>query len=73
VNQLNSSRPGTPAAFGLALSWVFAFVALTVTAGAARSPALFDPPASLSAAAAWIGGLLAVFIPLSLRGSRRIS
>jgi ABC-2 type transport system permease protein/oleandomycin transport system permease protein len=99
------------AAFGLALSWIFAFVALTVrgaetaqtagfvvifplvfassvfvpvstfpdwlqafakinpvtvTANAARSLALFGTPASLGAAAAWIGGLLAVFIPLSV-------
>jgi ABC transporter DrrB family efflux protein len=99
------------AAFGLALSWIFAFVALTVrgaeaaqtagfvvifplvfassvfvpvstmpdwlqafarvspvtvTADAARSFALFGRPASLGAAAAWIGGLLAVFIPLSV-------
>ena len=106
------------AAFGLALSWIFAFVALTVrgaetaqtagfvvifplvfassvfvpvstfphwlqafakinpvtvTANAARSLALFGTPASLGAAAAWIGGLLAVFIPLSVWRYRRIS
>jgi len=106
------------AAFGLALSWIFAFVALTVrgaetaqtagfvvifplvfassvfvpvatfphwlqtfakinpvtvTADAARSLALFGTPASLGAAAAWIGGLLAVFIPLSVWRYRRIS
>jgi ABC-2 type transport system ATP-binding protein len=106
------------AAFGLALSWIFAFVGLTVrgseaaqTAGfvvifplvfassvfvpvstmpqwlqafarispvtviadAARSLALFGAPASLGAAAAWIGGLLAVFIPLSVRRYRRMS
>jgi ABC transporter DrrB family efflux protein len=106
------------AAFGLALSWIFAFVALTVrgaetaqtagfvvifplvfassvfvpvstfpdwlqafakinpvtvTADAARSLALFGTPASLEAAAAWIGGLLAVFIPLSVWRYRRIS
>ena len=98
------------AAFGFALSWIFAVVALTVrgaetaqtagfvvifplvfassvfvpvatfpdwlqafatinpvtvTADAARSLALFGTTASLGAAAAWIGGLLAVFIPLS--------
>jgi len=106
------------AAFGLALSWIFAFVALTVrgaetaqtagfvvifplvfassvfvpvttfphwlqafakinpvtvTADAARSLALYGSPASLGAAAAWIGGLLAVFIPLSVWRYRRIS
>ena len=106
------------AAFGFALSWIFAFVALTVrgaeaaqtagfvvifplvfassvfvpvatfphwlqafakinpvtvTANAARSLALFGTPASLGAAAAWIGGLLAVFIPLSVWRYRRIS
>src|SRR5437016_496773 len=106
------------AAFGFALSWIFAFVALTVrgaeaaqtagfvvifplvfassvfvpvstmphwlqafakispvtvTADAARSLALFGTPASLGAAAAWIGGLLVVFIPLSVWRYRRIS
>jgi len=106
------------AAFGLALSWIFAFVALTVrgaetaqtagfvvifplvfassvfvpvstfpdwlqafaaispvtvTADAARSLALFGTTASLGAAAAWIGGLLAVFIPLSVWRYRRMS
>src|SRR5229473_3022058 len=105
-------------AFGFALSWIFAFVALavggaeaaqsagfvvifplvfassvfvpvssmpdwlqafakispvTVTADAARSFALFGTPASLGAAAAWIGGLLAVFIPLSVWRYRQIS
>ncbi len=106
------------AAFGFALSWIFAFVALTVrgaeaaqtagfvvifplvfassvfvpvstfpdwlqafakinpvtvTADAARSFALYGTPASLGVAAAWIGGLLAVFIPLSVWRYRRIS
>ena len=106
------------AAFGFALSWIFAFVALTVrgaetaqtagfvvifplvfassvfvpvstfpdwlqafakinpvtvTADAARSLALFGTPGSLGAAAAWIGGLLAVFIPLSVWRYRRMS
>jgi ABC transporter DrrB family efflux protein len=106
------------AAFGFALSWIFAFVALTVrgaeaaqtagfvvifplvfassvfvpvstfpdwlqafarispvtvTANAARSLALFGTPASLGAAAAWTGGLLAVFIPLSVWRYRRMS
>ncbi len=106
------------AAFGFALSWIFAFVALTVrgaetaqtagfvvifplvfassvfvpvstlpdwlqafakispvtvTADAARSFALYGTPASLGAAAAWIGGLLAVFVPLSVWRYRRIS
>jgi ABC transporter DrrB family efflux protein len=105
------------AAFGLALSWIFAFVALTVrgaetaqtagfvvifplvfassvfvpvatfpdwlqtfakinpvtvTADAARSLAFYGTTASLGAAAAWIGGLLAVFIPLSIWRYRRI-
>jgi ABC transporter DrrB family efflux protein len=106
------------AAFGFALSWIFAFVALTVrgaetaqtagfvvifplvfassvfvpvstfpdwleafakvnpvtvTADAARSLSLFGTLGSLGAAAAWIGGLLAVFIPLSVWRYRRIS
>jgi ABC transporter DrrB family efflux protein len=106
------------AAFGFALSWIFAVVALTVrgaetaqtagfvvifplvfassvfvpvatfpdwlqafatinpvtvTADAARSLALFGTTASLGAAAAWIGGLLAVFIPLSVWRYRQIS
>jgi ABC-2 type transport system ATP-binding protein len=106
------------AAFGFALSWIFAFVALTVrstetaqtagfvvifplvfassvfvpvatfpdwlqafakinpvtvTADAARSFAFYGTSASLGAAAAWIGGLLAVFIPLSVWRYRRIS
>jgi ABC transporter DrrB family efflux protein len=106
------------AAFGFALSWIFAFVALTVrgaetaqtagfvvifplvfassvfapistfpgwlqafakispvtvTADATRSFAFYGTPASLGAAAAWIGGLLAVFIPLSVWRYRRIS
>src|SRR6266571_4753567 len=46
---------------------------IAVTADAARSLALFGTPASLGAAAAWIGGLLAVFIPLSVWRYRRIS
>jgi ABC transporter DrrB family efflux protein len=106
------------AAFGFALSWIFAVVALTVrgaetaqtagfvvifplvfassvfvpvstfpdwlqafatinpvtvTADAARSLALFGTTASLGAAAAWTGGLLAVFIPLSVWRYRQIS
>jgi ABC transporter DrrB family efflux protein len=106
------------AAFGFALSWIFALVALTVrgaetaqtagfvvifplvfassvfvpvstfpdwlqafatinpvtvTADAARSLALLGTTASLAAAAAWTGGLLAVFIPLSVSRYRRIS
>ena len=102
--------------FGVALSWIFAFVALTVrstetaqtagfvvifplvfassvfvpvatfpdwlqtfakinpvTADAARSFAFYGTSASVGAAAAWIGGLLAVFIPLSVWRYRRIS
>ena len=46
---------------------------VTVSADAARSFALFGTPASLGAAAAWIGGLLAVFIPLSVWRYRRMS
>ena len=46
---------------------------VTVTADAARSFALFGTSASLGAAAAWIVGLLAVFIPLSVWRYRRIS
>ena len=38
-----------------------------------RPLALFGTPASLGAAVAWIGGLLAVFIPLSVWRYRRIS
>jgi ABC transporter DrrB family efflux protein len=106
-------------AFGLALSWIFAFVALavkgaeaaqsagfvvvfplvfassvfvpvasmpdwlqtfaeaspvTLTANAARSYALEGGvPPSLGGAAAWIGGLLLVFIPLCVWRYRRMS
>jgi ABC-2 type transport system permease protein/oleandomycin transport system permease protein len=55
--------------------WLQAFATInpvTVTADAARSLALFGTTASL-AAAAWIGGLLAVFIPLSVWRYRQIS
>jgi ABC transporter DrrB family efflux protein len=107
------------AAFGFALSWIFAFVALTVrgaeaaqaagfvvifplvfassvfvpvatmpawlqsfaraspvtlTANTARSYALTPGvPGSLGGTAAWIGGLLAVFIPLCVYRYRRMS
>ncbi|MEA2396555.1 MAG: type transport system ATP-binding protein [Thermoleophilaceae bacterium] len=107
------------AAFGFALSWIFAFVALavrgaeaaqsagfvaifplvfassvfvpvstmpdwlqtfaklspvTLTANAARSYALDGGvPGSLGGAAAWIGGLLLVFIPLCVWRYRRMS
>ncbi len=106
------------AAFGFALSWIFAFVALTVrgaeaaqsagfvvvfplvfassvfvpvstmpdwlqafakvspvtlTADAARAYALTGGPNSLGGAAAWIGGVLAVFIPLCVWRYRRMS
>jgi len=107
------------AAFGFALSWIFAFVALTVrgaeaaqsagfvaifplvfassvfvpvstmppalqafakaspvtlTANTARSYALVGGvPSSLGGAAAWIGGLLLVFIPLCVWRYRRMS
>jgi ABC-type multidrug transport system permease subunit len=106
-------------AFGLSLSWIFAFVALTVrsaeaaqsagfvilfplvfassvfvpvstlpswlqviakvspvtlTANAARSLALVSgTPPSLGGAVAWIAGLLAVFIPLSVWRYRRMT
>ena len=106
-------------AFGLALSWIFAFVALTVrsaeaaqsagfvilfplvfassvfvpvstlpgwlqavakvspvtlTANAARSLALVPgTPSTLGGAIAWIAGLLAVFIPLSVWRYRRMT
>ncbi len=106
-------------AFGLALSWIFAFIALTVrsaeaaqtagfvvlfpivfassvfvpvstlpswlqaiakvspvtlTANAARSFALVPgTPSSLGGAVAWIAGLLAVFIPLSVWRYRRMT
>src|ERR671932_1001249 len=105
-------------AFGFALSWIFAFVALTVrgaeaaqsagfvvtfplvfassvfvpvstmpswlqafakaspvtlTADSARSYALTGGPASLGSAAAWIGGLLVLFIPLCVWRYRRMS
>jgi ABC transporter DrrB family efflux protein len=106
-------------AFGLALSWIFAFVALTVrsaeaaqsagfvvlfplvfassvfvpvsslpgwlqviakaspvtlTANAARSLSLVPgTPSSLGGAIAWIAGLLAVFIPLSVWRYRRMT
>src|SRR5260370_36364224 len=49
--------------------WLQAFAKInpvTVTADAARSLALYGTPASLGAAAAWIGGLLARVIPLSV-------
>jgi ABC transporter DrrB family efflux protein len=107
------------AAFGFALSWIFAFVALTVrgaeaaqaagfvvifplvfassvfvpvatmpawlqsfaraspvtlTANTARSYSLIPGvPGSLGETAAWIGGLLAVFIPLCVYRYRRMS
>jgi ABC transporter DrrB family efflux protein len=106
-------------AFGLALSWIFAFVALTVrgteaaqsagfivlfplvfassvfvpvttmpqwlqafakaspvtlTANTARSFALYPgTPGSLAGALAWVAGILAVFIPLSVWRYRRMS
>src|SRR2546421_2270697 len=106
-------------AFGLALSWIFAFVALTVpgteaaqsagfivlfplvfassvfvpvttmpdwlqafakaspvtlTANAARSYPLHPgTPGSLGGAVAWVGGILAVFVPLSVWRFRRMS
>ncbi len=56
--------------------WLQAFAKIspvTVTADAARSLALFGTTASLGAAAAWTGGLLAVFIPRSVWRYRQIS
>ena len=44
-----------------------------LTADAARSYALTGAPMSLGGAAAWIGGLLAVFIPLCVWRYRRMS
>ena len=106
------------AAFGFALSWIFAFVALTVpgaeaaqsagfvvvfplvfassvfvpvatfpgwlqaiakvspvtlTANTTRSLALTGTPTSLGPTAAWIGGLLAVSVPLCVWRYRRMS
>jgi ABC transporter DrrB family efflux protein len=106
------------AAFGFALSWIFAFVALTVhgaeaaqsagfvvvfplvfassvfvpvatfpgwlqaiakvspvtlTTDTARSLALTGTPTSLGPTAAWIGGLLAVSVPLCVWRYRRMS
>ena len=57
-------------------AWLQTFAKInpvTVTANAARSFALYGTPASAGAAAAWIGGLLAVFIPLSVWRYRQIS
>ena len=45
---------------------------VTLTANAARSLALTGTPTSLLGALAWIVGLLAVFVPLSVRRYRRI-
>jgi ABC-type multidrug transport system permease subunit len=56
--------------------WLQAFAIfspVTLTANAARSFAFYGTPASLGAAAAWIGGLLAVFVPLSVWRYGRIS
>jgi ABC-2 type transport system permease protein/oleandomycin transport system permease protein len=54
--------------------WLQAFAKVSpVTADAARSLALFDTPASLGTAAAWIGGLLAVFIPRGARPRRKLT
>jgi ABC transporter DrrB family efflux protein len=106
------------AAFGFALNWIFAFVALTVrgaeaaqsagfvvvfplvfassvfvpvatfpgwlqafakvspvtlTTDTARSLALTGTPTSLAPTVAWIGGLLAVFVPLCVWRYRRMS
>src|ERR671935_137357 len=55
--------------------WLEAFAKVspvTLTANAARSYALTGVPASLGAAAAWIGGLLVLFIPLCVWRYRRM-
>jgi hypothetical protein len=46
---------------------------VTLTANAARSLALSGTPTSLAGAAAWILGLLLVFVPLSVWRYRRMS
>jgi ABC-2 type transport system ATP-binding protein len=56
--------------------WLQAFAKaspVTLTADAARSYALTGAPASLGAAAAWIGGVLLLFIPLCVWRYRRMS
>jgi ABC-2 type transport system permease protein/oleandomycin transport system permease protein len=57
--------------------WLRAFAKVspvTLTANAARSYALVDAvPTSLGATAAWIGALLAVFIPLCVWRYRRMN
>jgi hypothetical protein len=45
---------------------------VTLTANAARSLALTGTPHSLVGALAWIGGILLVFVPLSVRRYRRM-
>ncbi len=45
---------------------------VTLTANAARSLALTGTPHSLAGALAWIGGMLLVFVPLSVRRYRRM-
>ena len=48
--------------------------ATTLAANAARSYALYPgTPASLGGAMAWVGGILAVFVPLSVWRYRRMS
>ena len=47
---------------------------VTLAANAARSYALYPgTPASLGGAMAWVGGILAVFVPLSVWRYRRMS
>jgi oleandomycin transport system permease protein len=57
--------------------WLQAFAKVspvTLTANTARSYALYGGvPGSLEGAAAWIGGILAVFVPLCVWRYRRMS
>jgi ABC-type multidrug transport system permease subunit len=56
--------------------WLQAFAKVspvTLTTDTARSLALTGTPASLGPTAAWIGGLLAVFVPLCVWRYRRMS
>jgi hypothetical protein len=56
----------------IAVGYLVGFRFLGGAAGA-RSLALYGTPASLGGAAAWIGGLLVVLMPLSVWRYRRIS
>jgi len=72
----NGSSPLAQALARVGNRWTLLVVersGIAVVPDAARSLALTGTPASLGAAAAWTGGLLAVFIPLSVWRYRRIS